>query len=237
MKTTLDGIRDIKLYQNRDGYRFSIDALLLYSYVNVKHAKDIADLGAGSGIVGLLLAKKYIKAEVLLVELQKSLCQLAERNVRLNALEDRVGTVLADIREVKKTLSPMSFDIVVSNPPFRRPKSGRVNIEEERAVARHEIRLNLATLAESASYLLRSRGRFFMIFHPERILEVFDVLRSYSLEPKRVRFVHNDILSESKIVLVEAAKNGRPGMKIERPLYIYDFKGVYTPEVKEIYEL
>ncbi len=235
METTLDGIRDIKLYQNKNGYRFSVDPLLLYSFVNVKHALDIADLGAGSGIIGLLLARKYSASRVVLVELQDSLRRLAEKNARINGLEDRVSVIFADIKHVKEILPPESYDLVVSNPPFRRSRSGRINAEEERAVARHEIALKLPDLAEAASYLLREKGKFFMIFHPERILEAVDTLRSKRLEPKRIRFVHNNRDAESKIVLIEAAKGGRPGTKMERPLFIYGEDGHYTDEVKEMY--
>lgn len=232
---TLDGIRDIKLYQNRNGYRFSVDALLLYSFVNVGHAKDIIDLGTGSGIIGLLLAKKYPKARVKLVELQQSLYRLAGKNIVLNSLEDRVELILNDIKDINNKLRPMSFDVAVSNPPFRKPSSGRINEGEEKAVARHEIRLRFEDLAGAASYLLKARGRFFMIFHPERVLEAIDALRQRRLEPKRIRFVHNDIDTVSKIVLLEAVKEGRAGIRIERPLFIYDKNGSYMDELKEMY--
>jgi len=235
METTLDGIRDLKLYQNKNGYRFSVDPLLLHSFVNVRYAREIIDLGAGSGIIGLLLARKYAGANVQLVELQKSLYRLAKRNILLNGLENRVGVLLTDIKQISTVVPPLSYDLAVSNPPFRKPASGRINTAEEKAVARHEIKLKLPELAESASYLLKTRGRFFMIFHPERILEVVDALRRWRLEPKRIRFVHNDTDSGSKIVLVEAVKEGRAGVKIEKPLFIYNRDGSYTDEVREMY--
>lgn len=235
METTLNSIRDVKLYQYKNGYRFSVDALLLYSFVNVKHAKNIIDFGAGSGIIGILLAKKYSSSDVFLVELQESLYRLAVKNIKLNVIDERVKVIHADIKHIREKLQPMSFDIVVSNPPFRKSKSGRLNIEEEKAVARHEIKIRLPQIAESASYLLKNRGRFFLIFHPERILELIETLRINRLEPKRIRFVHNDINTESKIVLVEAVKGGKSGIKVERPLFIYRGKGIYTDEVKEVY--
>jgi tRNA1Val (adenine37-N6)-methyltransferase len=234
-ETTLDGIRDIKVYQNKDGYRFSVDALLLYCFVDVRHARKIVDLGSGSGIIGLLLARKYGGAGVSLLELQESLCRLGEKNIALNGLEDRVSLTKADIKDIPRLLPPMSFDVAVSNPPFRRRQSGRLSAGEEKAVARHEIRLRLSELAEAATHLLKARGRFFMIFHPERVLELVDTLRLHRLEPKRMRFVHNDADSPSKIVLVEAVKEGRPGIRIERPLFIYKKKGLYADEVKEMY--
>jgi tRNA1Val (adenine37-N6)-methyltransferase len=235
METTLDGVRDIRVYQHRYGYRFSVDALLLYSFVNVRHAYEIADLGAGSGIVGLLLAKKYEEAKVLLVELQEGLFRLARKNIELNGLGERVTAMLSDIGLAAEKAGSMSFDLVVSNPPFRKPMSGRISLGEERAVARHEIMLRLPELIESSSRLLRARGRFFMVYHPERIVELMDTLREHCLEPKRLRFVHNDPSTVSKIVLVEAVKEGRAGIKIEHPLFLYRKDGSYTREVEEMY--
>lgn len=236
METTLDGIRDVKLYQRKDGYRFSVDALLLYSFVNVKYVKDAVDLGTGSGVIGLLLARKYPGARVLLVELQQTLYRLAKRNVELNGLGDRVSAVLRDISSLPGVYPAMSYDLAVSNPPFRKPTSGRLSLGEERAVARHELRLRLPELAKSASHLLRARGRFFMIYHPERVIEMIGTLRAEHLEPKRIRFVHNDIDSVSKMVLVEAVKGGKAGLKVERPLLLYRKDGSYTAEVKAMYE-
>jgi len=235
METTLDGIRDIRLYQNKNGYRFSVDALLLYSFVSTRHVEKIVDLGTGSGVIGLLLARKYPEAEVSLVELQKSLSGLAEKNIALNGFEGRVRVIPADIRDIAGILPAMSCDVAVSNPPFRTHTSGRISLEEEKAVARHEIKIKLPDLAEAVSHLLRARGRFFMIFHPERIVELIDTLRQNRLEPKRIRFVHNDIASTSKIVLVEAVKEGRAGIKIERPLFLYNSPGVHSDEVIKMY--
>jgi tRNA1Val (adenine37-N6)-methyltransferase len=235
VKTSLDGLRDVRVYQNIEGYRFSVDALLLYSFVNVKYAKEIADLGAGSGIIGLLLAKKYTTATVLLVELQESLYRLAEKNIRLNGLEERVSALLTDIRDVDPACPHASYDLVVSNPPFRKPSSGRLSLGEERAVARHELRLQLPGLTKAASYLLRAKGRFCMIFHPERLIEVIQALREAKLEPKRIRFAHNDAGTVSKIALVEAVKEARPGMKVEKPLILYREDGSYTDELRRMY--
>jgi tRNA1Val (adenine37-N6)-methyltransferase len=234
-RTTLDGIRDIRVYQNSKGYRFSVDALLLYSFVKVRHAFRIADLGTGSGIIGLLLARKYDNASVTLVELQKSLYLLAEKNIILNGLGARVKALCADIKEIKKTEPQMSFDLIVSNPPFRKPTSGRLSEGEEKAVARHELRLTFSDLAEAASHLLKPRGRFSFIFHPERLPEAVYTLRKSRLEPKRIRFVHNDSNSVSKIVLIESVKEGRPGLKVESPLFLYAENGEYTAEVNEMY--
>ncbi len=235
METTLDGIRDIKIYQNRDGYRFSVDAVLLYSFADMRYARHIADLGTGSGIIGLLLARKYPKANVTLVELQESLHRLAVKNIAINHLDDRVTAVLSDIRHLKENFEPMIQDLVVSNPPFRKPTTGKLSVGQERSIARHELALQFGELAAAASHLLKSKGRFFMIYHPERLLDAVASLRLFRLEPKRIRFVHNDAGAESKIVMIEAVKEAKPGVKIEKPLFIYNTDGTYTAEVSAMY--
>jgi tRNA1Val (adenine37-N6)-methyltransferase len=125
---TLDSIRDISLYQPRDGYRFSVDSLLLFNFVNLQRVERIADLGAGSGIIGILLAKKYRGASVTLFEIQPLLADIARRNIDINSLANRITVINKDLREVSLILPSLgsSFDVVVSNPPFRKIKSGRI---------------------------------------------------------------------------------------------------------------
>ena len=235
---TLDSIRDIQLYQPKKGYRFSVDSLLLFEFVNLKTVRNIADLGAGSGIVGLLLAKKYPHAQVTLFELQESLVSLAEKNTALNRMNDRVKAVKCDLRNYVLPSSPSrQFDLVVSNPPFRACKSGLLNIEEEKAIARHEIMLKLGELAEAVAALLKIRGRFCLIHHPNRLVELIVALKKRGMEPKRLRFVHSSPATEAKMVLIEAVKGGRTGLKVEKPLYIYKEDGSYTDEMKAVYTL
>lgn len=246
MQTTLDSIRDIRLYQSKSGYRFSVDALLLYSFVNLKKAERIVDLGAGSGIVGLLLAKKYPEAHVTLLELQSGLFKLAEKNILLNDLVERVEALKCDIRKMPEGLG--GFDLAVSNPPFRKPLSGRLNVDREKAVARHELKISLKGLVNSASMLLKHRGRFCLVHHPSRLSGLIHELRSVRLEPKRLRFVHSrptgrsdrgaaaaDDKAEAKMLLLEAVKGGRPGVKVEKPLFVYKEDGSYTEDLKMVY--
>ncbi len=234
-ETTLDTIRDLKLYQYKEGYRFSIDAVLLYSFATVPRAGRIADLGAGSGVVGLLLARKYPKASVTLVEIQESLYMLARRNIEANRLEDRVRALKLDIKDLAAT-DLSGLDMVVANPPFRRPLAGRLSSGRERAVARHELRLTLPALLEAASRLLKTRGRLFLVHHPERIAEIVGEMKRTGLEPKRLRFVHGSKNAEARILLVEAVKQGSPGLKVDPPLFVYEDDGkTYTREVRNMY--
>lgn len=288
--TTLDFIRDIHICQHKKGYRFSVDALLVDAFVTMPRAKCIADLCAGSGIIGLLLAKRYTSAHITLVELQKALVRLAERNVALNSLSGQVSVVHADIRDVArerqaesdevqtwegaeasaltqearseettphagtaayesgaldgKTLAKTwwssimanpCFDLVVANPPFRTLKSGKLSNGDEKAIARHEIALSLNDLVSAATRMLRHHGRFCFIHLPERLSDICIALRQNGCEAKRMRFVHSSLGTEAKMVLVEAVKGGKPGLEIEKPLFLYDDKGERTEELASFY--
>ena len=232
MDVTFDNIRDIRLCQSKTGYRFSVDSLLLYDFVNLREAAAIADLGAGSGIIGILLAKQYPRASVDLFEIQDGLSGLAEKNILLNRLEDRVKVIRGDLRTLPTS---RCYDLIVSNPPFRRLQSGLLNVEKERAIARHEIKLSLREFIDAAASLLKAKGRLCLIYHPSRLAELVDNLRGKNVEPKRLRFVHSTISSESKMFLIEAVKGGRIGLEVEKPLYIYKEDGGYTDAMEKIY--
>ncbi len=236
---TLDYIRDIRLYQHSEGYRVSVDPLLLYDFIVLKRMRSIVDIGAGSGVIGMLLAKKYEGARVLMVELQDSLAGLARENLELNDLKDRVELICEDIREIaQREDMEGSFDVAVSNPPFRRTKTGIVSANDERAIARHETSLTLSQLLRSASAMLRVHGHFFMIYLPERLPELIIKMRENLMEIKRIRFVHSYVHSDAKMVMIESVKGAKPGgMKVMKPLVIYRDVGVYSEEVLQIYRV
>jgi tRNA1Val (adenine37-N6)-methyltransferase len=155
----------------------------------------------------------------------------------LNGLEDRVSIVHSDIKKLKFGQDVLhSYDLVVSNPPFRKIKTGLVSPSDERAMARHEINLPIAALMKSSLSLLKHHGRLCIIHLPERLAEVMAAMRDYHLEPKRLRFVHTNLMSEAKMVLIEAVKEGRPGVLVETPLYMYTEDGEYTAEMLRIYD-
>ena len=236
---TLDSISSIRLYQRKRGYRFSLDAVLLADFVRLPAStKAVVDLGAGSGVIGLCVAKKYTGVKVKLVEIQKALFELCKKNISLNELQNRVEAIRADINQIPKgkylSLSSGTMDAVITNPPFRRPGTGKTSPYDERAVARHEIALSLDGLLEASSYLLKTRGRFFIIYHPHRLSELISKMVKQALEPKRMRFVHPRITGDASMVMIEAVKGSGVELKVERPLFVYKETGVYTDEVKRI---
>jgi len=238
--TTLDSIsfhgETVKIMQSKAGYRFAIDAILLADFVKIKaNLKNIIDLGTGSGIIALLLAKCFHHIKITGIELQKGLFELAKENIGLNRLEAQVHIENIAIKDIKKRFKAEGFDAVVTNPPYRRFKSGRINPTEEKAIARHEIKTSLEEIVKISSYLLKAKGSLFLIHLPERLAELIYLLKEYKIEPKRMRLVYSREGEDAAFMLMEGAKAGREGLKIERPLYIYDKSGEYTEEMKTIY--
>ncbi len=242
MESTLDSIKDIKLFQSKKGYRFSVDALLLEDFISAKRFFHGVELGTGSGIISILLAKRYKHIKIYAVEIQKSLAESAKKNVHLNNLKDKIDVLREDIRKLKKQFSPNTFDLVFSNPPFRKTKSGLLNVDKERAVARHEIKISLPEIITTASYLLKNTGRFYVIYNPFRLIELIALLQKARLEPKRMRFVHSRRTgstgrtgNEAKMVLIEAVKGSGQWLTIDPPFYIYEKGSEYTAEMKRVY--
>ena len=183
-----------------------------------------------------MLAKKFPSSQVLLLELQRGLHSLAKKNIALNELGERVSAVRCNLCRLSSPhIIPGTFDLVVSNPPFRQQWSGRINVEEEKAIARHEIMMRLRDVVRAASFMLRARGRFCMVYHPGRLAELTGSLREGKLEPKRMRFIHSDESADAKMVLIEAVKEGRAGLMIEKPFFIYTRQREYTDEMRRIY--
>ena len=231
---TLDSIKDAKLLQSKKGYRFSIDAVLLEQFISARHSSKGIELGTGSGVISILLAKRLSNIHITAVELQKTLSDRAKRNVKLNDLEGRIEIVQKDIKELKDVYATNSFNFGYSNPPFRKSKTGRMSIDKERAIARHEIEISLQELISTASHLLKHSGRFYLIYHPFRLVELISILKESKLEPKRMRFVHSRQGDEAKMVLMEAAKGSGTWLKIEPPLYLYEKGKTYSKEVLEM---
>ncbi len=231
---TLDTIKDVKIIQSKKGYRFSIDAVILEDFIRTKKYDKGIELGTGSGIISILLAKRSPYIKLTGVELQKPLAERAKKNVILNKLEDRIEILKADIKKLKNILPAGKAALVFSNPPFRRPDTGRISIDDERAAARHELKITLSELIKTASYLLKEKGRFCLIYHPFRLIELISLLQESRLEPKRMRFVHSRDGEEAKMVLIEAVKSSGRWLKVDPPLYIHEDSGGYSDEIEQL---
>jgi tRNA1Val (adenine37-N6)-methyltransferase len=210
----------LHIFQKKRGYRFSVDAILLSQFCKIRKNEKVIDLGTGSGILPLLLSQTTKAHFFVGIEVQKELAELAKKNVLLNRLEDRVSILEKDLRELKKIFPPGSFDVVLSNPPYRRYLTGRVNPTMEKAIARHEIKGTLEDLISAASYLLPPKGRCYLIFPALRTVDLLGALRSGRLEPKRLQFVHPHLEKDAKFVLSESIKESGVELKVMPPLIL-----------------
>ncbi len=211
---------------------FNLDTVLLADFVKVPaRTKTLLDFGTGAGALMLYMSKKT-KAKITGIEIQEDRYKQAVYNIELNHLNHQLSCLNQDIRKLEEN----NIDVVISNPPFFKVnEKSNVNDNEDDTIARHEVMLSLKELVEAASKSLKFGGHFFMIHRPDRFAEIVDVLNMYQLEIKRVRFVHPYLDSNPNHVLIEAIKNGQPGMKVESPLILYYEKHILTKELVDIY--
>jgi tRNA1Val (adenine37-N6)-methyltransferase len=201
----------------------------------LKKRSRFIDIGCGSGIILLILAKRFPGSRSIGLEIQKNLAAMARKNTTLNHLEDRVEIVSGDARNLKNVLAERSFDAAIFNPPYRKLNSGRINPHEERAIARHEINGSLKDFLKAAKHLIKPKGSVFAIYPAKRLVELVYLFRQNGIEPKRMKMVFSDIRSDAAFALVEGKNGSREELKLESPLFVYDENKIYTQEMSGIF--
>jgi tRNA1Val (adenine37-N6)-methyltransferase len=234
---TLDVICDgaLRFVQKRKGYRFSIDSILLANFVRLKENERMLDIGSGCGIIPVYMANKGFRNPITGVEIQKDLFRLSLKNCEMNGCSN-IEFLNYDISSQWNLLENRPFHVVVSNPPYTRQETGRKSPGESRCIARHESHLTLSGLMALSSRLLRTKGRFYVIYPSKRLGEIISSARENRLEPKKLRFVYPRQQENSNLVLAEFIRDGGIGVTVEPPLYVYDEKG-YNQEIKAYYSL
>ena len=185
------GYENLKIYQNDEMFRFSIDSILLPNFVTLrKNTKKILDIGTGNAVVPLILTN-LTNATIDGVEIQKEVYNLGVDSVKYNSLEDKIHLYNIDVNEFYKHLQSDCYDTITCNPPFFKVNEQSImNLSDYKKIARHEITLNLDDVFYIAKKLLKNN-----------------------------------------ILLIEGVKNGKPGVKVLNPLYIYDENGHYTTQI------
>jgi tRNA1Val (adenine37-N6)-methyltransferase len=236
VEETVDDLRKygLKVIQPRHGYRFSLDPLLLCDFAAIRVGEEGVDLGAGCGVMPLILSRTAAGTRLVGVESQEELAGMALRSVSLNRLAGRVRILHADVLDVKSHFEPSSFDLVVANPPYRKRGTGRVSPKPGRDNARHESTAALADFLASAKYLVRLSGRICFICHPSRLAEFLAVAGQLKLSPLRLRMVHGNPAAEARMFLVEMVKGRKGDLRVLPPLFVHGEDGEYTAEVKGI---
>ncbi len=224
----------LKLIQPCNGYRYSLDPLLLCSFVQKRLYEKVIDLGTGCGIIPHLLARRNFRATVIGVEIQPELAEFAKRNVAMNSLGGQISIVQDDILNLRRSFPVSSFDLVISNPPYRCPGTGRVSPKAGRDLARHESTASLPDFLAAAKYLAKPGGSICFVYHPSRLAEFIVIASELKLSLVRLRMVHGRVGSDARIFLAELAKGRKAQLEVEPPLVIYGEDGVYTEEAEGI---
>lgn len=229
-----------KIIQDTDSFMFGIDAVLLSQFAcsGVRSDDSCIDLGTGNGIIPLLMEKSCRAKAFTGLEIQKKAVELAKRSVELNGLGDRIKIVQGDIKNVSRLFEKHSFNVTVSNPPYALVSQGKQNDCDEKTIARHEVLCTLEDVVAAADFLLHTHGKLFMIHRPERLADIFASLAVHKLEPKQLRFIQPFADEAPNLVLIEARKNARPGIKMLPTLIVRrrneNGEIEYTPEFSRI---
>lgn len=226
---------DLRIIQSPSVFAFSLDAVLLARFVYVPIQKgNLIDLCSGNGVIPLFLSART-KGQIIGVEIQERLYDMAVRSIAYNELDHRLKMVHGDIKDMPDRLGKEKFDVVTCNPPyFPTPSKEEINENEHLAIARHEIYCTLEDTIRVASGLVKQGGKVAFVHRPGRLIDIVTLMRQYRLEPKRIQFVYPKEGKEANTLLIEAIKDGKADLKILPPLYVYGKNNEYTDEVKEI---
>ena len=230
------GVSGLEVIQSMRGFRHSMDAILLAQFASPRPTDKVLDLGCGNGAIALLLAHRHPLLRVIGLEIQPALASRALRGAQLNGLQDHVEIVEGDLRRIEALLPPAGFELVLCNPPYREVGRGRLNPDPEIGQAKHELSATLQEVIAAIRYALPPRGRACLIYHSSRMAELLTRLRAERLEPKLLRSVHSFPGADAELILVEARREGRPGLRMLAPLFVYQTRGgALSPAMEEIY--
>ena len=225
-----------RLIQNPEVFCFGIDAILLAHFARVSnHKQKILDIGTGTGIIPIVMHAIYQKGHYTGIDIQEQMIEMANRSVMLNEIEADVQMKTVDIKGYKEHFSSGEFDIITCNPPYMKGDCGLKNEHPSKTIARHEVACTLEDIISAAGYMLKYGGKMCIIHRPHRLVDILATMRQYKIEPKVMRMIYPKQGKEPTMVLVEGVKNGRPELRVQAPLIVYNEDGTYTDEINEIY--
>lgn len=236
VKNDLLGRPALEIFQDTDGFNFSIDTMLLADFVTIPvRTKQICDLCSGNAPIPLYLSLRT-KAKIIGVELQEDSYNLAIQSIEVNHLENQIEMINDNLIGISSKIGKNCFEVVTCNPPFFKVGDNQINPNDKKAIARHEVYAALDDIVKEASTLLNTKGRFAMVHRPDRLIEILNVFQKYHIEPKRLRFVYPKLGSSCNHILIEGIKDGSfGGLVVLPPLIVYDDNQKWTKEVLRIY--
>jgi tRNA1(Val) A37 N6-methylase TrmN6 len=231
---SMRGAGVVTIAQPSKGFRFTLDSILLADFSRIKPRDRILEPGTGTGVISILLARKFPSVKITGVEVQSDSADLCRWNVHANDLQDRIAVIVRDIKTLKKQFTSGSFDMLIANPPYTKGGSGRRSPRSSRQTARHDASGDIRAWLDLQIFL-KNKGRFYTIFAADRTAELLSLLRNRKLEPKRLRFVHAYASEPASLVLIEAVKSAGTGLEVLAPLVVHEPGGGYSEEMREIY--
>ncbi len=232
-KTEDLGINGYKIIQNKDGFCFGSDAVLLAKFAKVKRGSRGLDLCTGTGIIPVLTYALFAPEEIYALEILPHVADMARRTMELNGLGDRIKVVNGDLKNASEIFPRRSFDFVTCNPPYMNSGGGMVNPKDDLAVSRHEIMCTLDDVVKAAAICLKPGGKLYMVHRADRLCDVISVFRKYKIEPKRLAVVYPKSDRGANLILIEGLLGGKPQLKLEKPVFMYDSDGNYLQSVTE----
>lgn len=220
----------ILVLQKKKGYRFAVDAPLLADFIQTRASDEILELGAGNGIISVLLSIKPFK-HITAVEIQESLADMARRNLKLNRLEKRISIACEDLRCYQPG---KKFEVIFSNPPYIKKGEGHLSSSLEKSIAKHELECNILDVMEKTSELLKTEGRAYFIYHAKRKDDFLQAVEKSGLKLKAIRFVHPGKASPPNLFLAECGFHSEKETVLP-PFILYDEQGHYTGEAEEVF--
>lgn len=225
------GYKNRKIYQDDNYFKFSIDGVLLANFVKYKlTTKKVLDIGTGTGIIPLILT---MKSDVVVdaIEIQKELVELFRKTIEINHLDKSINLIHDDIRNYSTQSENLNkYDIVISNPPYFSKEQNKT-IKDN---AKHENFLSLEELIIASKKILKDRGFLYLIYNTARLHEIFNLLELNNFSISTLRFIHDTVDKPSKLVLIEASKNGNTMVKVLQPFVLYEKNGIMTIEYSNI---
>ena len=228
--------KNLKIIQNKEWFCFGIDSILLADFAkDIKKSSMVMDLGTGTGIIPILLCGKTELKKIIGVEIQKDVCEMANRSIRLNNMQSRFEILNCNVKDIEKMYLKNSFDAIVTNPPYMKINTGIINDNTKKLISRHETEANLEDFISIAAKLLKNNGALYMVHRPERLVDIIYLLRKHKLEPKLIKLVRPYEDREPNLLLIKCIKCGKPFLKMDKILTVYNKNGEYTKEILKIY--
>lgn len=230
------GYKGLKLYQDPDCFCFSLDSVVLANYCKIrKRDANIVEFCSGNGVVSIIMSRRT-NANIVGIEIQKKLYDMANESLDYNNLNDRITFINDDIKNFVKDKDNY-VDLIVCNPPyFKYDESNKINDSIEKQIARHELCINIDEICSCASKILKDNGKLCIVHRSDRFIDVYDAMKKYRIEPKRIKFIYNNEDSQAEMFLIEGQKNAGTGLIIDKPLLVRNLDGSYSDEYKKLQE-